>query len=122
MKLFKNRQAHCILLLLSMCLFSCKKTSADKPNVIVPSIKVADASQVRSNNESVMHVQITLNKTTTVPVSVDYTLKDGTAMAGIKVDLKSCRKMKTTKNTSKNASANVVTTFSMDAFKKVLVL
>ncbi|MEO7835234.1 MAG: family 16 glycosylhydrolase, partial [Ginsengibacter sp.] len=82
MKLFKNRQAHCILLLLSMCLFSCKKTSADKPNVIVPSIKVADASQVRSNNESVMHVQITLNKTTTVPVSVDYTLKDGTAMAG----------------------------------------
>ena len=50
--------------------------------MVVPSVKVADASQVRSTTESMMHVQITLNKTTTVPVSVDYTLKDGTAMAG----------------------------------------
>ncbi|MEO6904821.1 MAG: family 16 glycosylhydrolase [Ginsengibacter sp.] len=82
MKLYKNRNAYCILFLLCICLLSCKKTSADKPYVILPSIKVADASQIRSNNESVMHVQITLNKTTTFPVSVDYTLKNGTAIAG----------------------------------------
>ena len=82
MDLFKNKYAYYILLLVCGFLFSCKKTSADKPDVVVPSVKVADASQVRSNTESVMHVQITLNKTTTVPVSVDYTLKDGTAIEG----------------------------------------
>lgn len=82
MNLFKNKYAYCILLLISGFLVSCKKTSADKPDVIVPSVKVADAWQVRSTIESIMHVQITLNKTTTVPVSIDYKLKDGTAIAG----------------------------------------
>ena len=82
MKLLKSKFAYLILLLLNCFLLSCKKSGAEKPDVIVPSIKVSDASQARSTSETVMHVQFTLNKTTTVPVSVDYTLKDGTATAG----------------------------------------
>ena len=45
----------------------------------------------------------------------------GTAIAGIKVERKSCKKRNTTKNTSTNASKSVVITFSIDAFKNKLV-
>ena len=45
----------------------------------------------------------------------------GTAIAGINVDLKSCKKINTTKNTNKNASNNVLITFSIEAFKNKLV-
>lgn len=82
MYLFKNNFFYIILLSISCSLFSCKKSGADKPDVVVPAIKVANAFQARSTIESVMHVQFTLNNTTTVPVSVDYSLKDGTAIAG----------------------------------------
>ncbi|MGN6533608.1 MAG: family 16 glycosylhydrolase [Ginsengibacter sp.] len=81
MKQLQNKFSYLVLLLLNCFLLSCKKSGADKPEVVVPSIKVANASQSRSTVESVMHVQFTLNKTTTIPVSVDYTLKDGTAIA-----------------------------------------
>lgn len=50
--------------------------------MVVPSIKVANASQIRSTDETVMHIQFSLNKTTSVPVSVDYSLKNGTAVSG----------------------------------------
>lgn len=82
MKHLQIKYPYLVFLLLNCFLLSCKKSGADKPDVVVPSIKVANASQSRSTIESVMHVQFTLDKTTTVPVSVDYTLKDGTAVAG----------------------------------------
>src|SRR5690606_3427253 len=45
----------------------------------------------------------------------------GTAMAGIKVDLKSCKNINTTINTSINASIKVLTTLSIEAVKNTLV-
>jgi beta-glucanase (GH16 family) len=62
-------------------LSSCKKKSDEAPAPVVPSIKIEDASQTRTTTNSIMHFTLTLNKTTTVPVSVDYTLTDGTAKA-----------------------------------------
>jgi len=82
MKHLQNKFPYLVLLLLNCFVLSCKKSGADKPDVVVPSIKVADASQARSTVENIMHIQFSLNKTTTVPVSVDYSLKDGTAIAG----------------------------------------
>ncbi len=82
MKPGTSKFSYLILLILNCFLLSCKKSGADTPDVVVPSIKVADASQPRSTVDGVMHVQFTLNKTTTVPVSIDYTLKDGTAFSG----------------------------------------
>jgi len=82
MKLLKSKFPYIIFLLLNFFVLSCKKSDAYNPDVVMPSIKAANASRTSSTVESLMHVQFTLNKTTTVPVSVDYTLKDGTATAG----------------------------------------
>jgi beta-glucanase (GH16 family) len=60
--------------------FSCKKKE-DIPAAVVPVIKVDDATQTRATTGTLMHFTVSLNKTTTVPVSVDYTLTDGTATA-----------------------------------------
>jgi beta-glucanase (GH16 family) len=82
MKYLQNKFPFPVLLLLNCFLLSFKKSGAGKPDAVVPLMKVVNASQARTASESVMHVQFTLNKTTTVPVSVDYSLKDGTAVAG----------------------------------------
>jgi beta-glucanase (GH16 family) len=64
-----------------VALLSCKKKHDDPPAPVVPVIKIDDASQARTTTGSVMHFTITLNKTTTVPVSVNYTMTDGTAQS-----------------------------------------
>lgn len=77
----KQRSALFLLLMVcSMTLSFCKK-GGDKPAPVVPVIKMEDASQLRTTTGSIMRFSLTLNKTTTVPVSVDYTLADGTAVA-----------------------------------------
>ena len=48
-------------------------------------------------------------------------IETGTAIAGISVDLKSCKNKNTTRNTNINASNNVVSTFSIDALRNKLV-
>jgi hypothetical protein len=48
------------------------------------------------------------------------TIATGTAIAGINVDLKSCRNINTTINTSIKASISVCITFSIEASKKSL--
>src|SRR5690554_7891478 len=48
-------------------------------------------------------------------------IETGTAMAGINVERKSCRKMKTTKKTNRKASIKVVKTLLMEASKNSLV-
>ncbi len=65
-----------------MILFSCGKKDNGTAAAVVPVIKIEDASQLRTTTDGVMHFNVTLDKTTTVPVSVDYTLTDGTAVAG----------------------------------------
>lgn len=70
-----------LLPLVSMAIFSCGKKDSPAPAAVVPVVKIEDASQARSTTGSVMHFNITLDKTTTVPVTVDYTLVDGTATA-----------------------------------------
>ncbi len=62
-------------------LFSCKKKGEEAAPPAVPVIKIEDASRVRTTTEGLMRFNITLNKTTTVPVLVDYTLVPGTAIA-----------------------------------------
>jgi beta-glucanase (GH16 family) len=68
------------VIMVCVAMISCKKHD-DPPAPVVPVIKINDAAQSRTTTGSVMHFSVTLNKTTTVPVSVDYTLTDGTAMA-----------------------------------------
>jgi len=61
-----------------ICSVSCKKNGNETP-AVVPAIKVENASQTRAITATIMRFKFTLNKTTTMPVSVDYTLTDGTA-------------------------------------------
>lgn len=62
-------------------LFACKKKGNDTPPPAVPVATITDASAVRTTTAGTMQFTITLNKTTTIPVSVDYTLANGTATA-----------------------------------------
>lgn len=73
----KHGRAILIFFLMFVSL-SCGKKS-DAPPAVVPVIKIADASQERLTTQTVMHFSISLDRITTVPVSVDYTFKDGTA-------------------------------------------
>jgi beta-glucanase (GH16 family) len=80
--MYKQKYADLVLMIVcSFASLSCGKKADEAPPAVVPVIKIEDASQVRTTAASVMHFNITLNKTTTVPVSVDYTLADGSATA-----------------------------------------
>jgi beta-glucanase (GH16 family) len=68
-----------LLLVMMCCVLSCKKSDSNATPAVIPSIKIESASQARTTTGSVLHFNVTINKTTTVPVSVDYTLVDGTA-------------------------------------------
>ena len=64
--------------------FCCSKnngTSSPAPTAVIPAVKIENASVARTTATATMHFNITLDKTTTVPVSVDYALSDGTATA-----------------------------------------
>jgi beta-glucanase (GH16 family) len=62
-------------------LLSCKKKGDAPAPPAVPVVKIEDASIVRTTVAGTMQFNVTLNKTTSVPVSVNYTLTDGTATA-----------------------------------------
>ena len=66
---------------LSFVFLACKKGEDNTPPPVVPALKIENAAVVRSTAAGIMHFSITLDKTTSVPVSVDYTLVDGTATA-----------------------------------------
>jgi hypothetical protein len=74
------------LVFITMCVlfFSCgKKDSGGGTTVaVVPVIRIEDASFTRTTSAGTMFFNVTLDKTTTVPVSVDYILVDGTAVSG----------------------------------------
>lgn len=71
----------CLLLVLlySFASLSCNKKDDTLPAPVVPVVKIENASLARTTSAGTMHFTVSLNKTTTVPVSVDYTLTDGTA-------------------------------------------
>jgi Beta-glucanase/Beta-glucan synthetase len=68
--------------LLTIVSFSCsKKSSSSTPPATVPVVNIQDAEQTRSTANGTIHFSVSLDKTTSVPVSVDYTLQNGTATA-----------------------------------------
>lgn len=71
-----------IFSLLTILSFSCsKKSSSAPPPPAVPVVNIQNAEQTRTTTNATIHFSISLDKTTTVPVSVDYTLQNGTAVA-----------------------------------------
>lgn len=70
-----------LMVLFSFSSLSCNKKKDPTPVIVVPAVKIENASQLRTTASSTMRFNVTLDKTTTVPVSVDYTLVDGTATA-----------------------------------------
>jgi beta-glucanase (GH16 family) len=72
-----------LMLLLSIASLSCGKGGGDNtpPPAAVPAVKIENASLARTTSAGTMHFTVSLDKTATVPVSVDYTLVDGTATA-----------------------------------------
>lgn len=82
MRMFKTKSLRFIFVMLSpYLLLACGKNGDDAPAPVVPVVKIEDASQARSTTGTVMRFRVSLNKTTTVPVSVNYTSSDGTALA-----------------------------------------
>ena len=77
------KQKSLILILTVGCgiIFSCDKKGGDAPAPVVPVVTIDDATLVRTSADGVIRFTLALNKTTTVPVSVDYTLEEGTATA-----------------------------------------
>lgn len=74
-----------VIYMIALCivLTSCKKKDGViTPPPVVPVVKIEDASQARTTTGSIMRFNLSLNKTTTASVSVDYVLADGTAIAG----------------------------------------
>lgn len=74
-------------LLTSLCLvlFACSKgdnSPEPKPDpVVVPTLSIVDVSQPITAANTTMQFYFMLNQATTVPVSVDYALTDGTAVS-----------------------------------------
>ena len=66
-------------LLIVLFLVSC---SEKDPAADYPLINLQDESQTRTSTESVLRFSIYLSKPSSEEVSVDYLLKDGTALAG----------------------------------------
>lgn len=78
-----KRSATNLIWIITFCIVavSCKKKGDETIPPVVPVIKIEDASQARTTTAGIMRFSVTLDKTTTVPVSVDYTVIDGTATA-----------------------------------------
>ncbi|MEO6820454.1 MAG: family 16 glycosylhydrolase [Ginsengibacter sp.] len=59
---------------------SCTKGGGSQ-DIVIPTLKIENGSQTRGVSATAMQFQLTLTKITTVPVSVNYVLTDGTALA-----------------------------------------
>lgn len=63
----------------SVASLSCNKNEDPVPAPVIPAVKIENASVVRTTTASTMHFNVSLDRTTTVAVTVDYSLVDGTA-------------------------------------------
>jgi len=77
-----RKKNHIYLLPLALFFFlvqllSCKKDSD------YPELSIGEASQARTTTGSVMKFQVTLSKTSSNPISVDYAINDGTAVSSV---------------------------------------
>lgn len=72
-----------MIISISISFISCsKKTNTPvSAAAVIPVIKIESASVIRTITTATIHFNVTLDKTTSVPVSVDYVLTDGTATA-----------------------------------------
>ena len=71
-----------LIVVFSSTLLSCSKNDpVNPPTAVSPTVKIENASLPRTTTAATMHFNITLDKTSTVPVSIDYTLIDGSAIA-----------------------------------------
>ncbi len=68
-----------LVVISSFISLSCSKKDNSTPAAVVPSLRIENASALRTTTAGTMHFNIALDKTTSVPVSVDYSLQDGTA-------------------------------------------
>jgi len=69
-----------LMVLISSAALSCSKDdNTPTPPAVVPTVKIENASLARTATAGTMHFNVSLDKTTSVPVSVDYTVQDGTA-------------------------------------------
>ena len=70
-----------LMLVFSIVSLSCGKDGGggNTPPAVVPGVRVEDASLTRTTTDGTMHFTVSLDKTTTVPVSVNYALADGSA-------------------------------------------
>ena len=79
--MFQKITSRSLVAIFSFAFLCCSKKENNSPATVVPSLRIENASVVRTTAPGIMHFNITLDKTTTVPVSVDYTLQDVTAIA-----------------------------------------
>lgn len=77
--MFNQRFLFSVVLTGIFFLISCKKGGDAPAPPVVPVVKIDDAASVRTAVDGVMRFNVTLNKSTTVPVSVKYTVVNGTA-------------------------------------------
>lgn len=69
-----------LMVLIGSAAFSCSKDdNTPAPPAVVPTVKIENASLARTATAGTMHFNVSLDRTTSVPVSVDYTVQDGTA-------------------------------------------
>lgn len=71
-----------LMFLFSVNCLSCGKGGDGNPSpAVVPAVRVEGTSAARTTSDGTMHFTVSLDKSTTVPVSVNYSLVDGTAKA-----------------------------------------
>lgn len=70
-----------IVLWLFMISFSCNKKTSSAPAPVLPVVSAHNGEQMRTASNGTLQLIVSLDKATTVPVSVDYTLQNGTAIA-----------------------------------------
>ena len=97
------------------CIASCVATLGDKCFCSIfactaSTTTIASSTTIPIANISANNVNKLIEKPNSCMKKKVPKIATGTAMAGIKVDLKSCKKIKTTMNTNKNASNNVYLT------------
>ncbi len=73
-----------LVLFFSMGILSCSKKGATDPAptpVVLPVVTVLDVAEARQTTATILRFYLSLNKTSTSPITVDYALLDGTAIS-----------------------------------------